>query len=83
MPGKAAGAIGKIIPFQEGGIVTRPTIGLIGEAGPEAVIPLRREGIGFGGEINIYLQGDFFTEAEIAKKFGDILAKEIKYQLKL
>jgi hypothetical protein len=26
--------------FQEGGIVTTPTVGLIGEAGPEAVIPL-------------------------------------------
>jgi hypothetical protein len=26
--------------FAEGGIVTRPTLGLIGEAGPEAVVPL-------------------------------------------
>ena len=29
-----------IHPFAEGGIVTEPTIGLVGEAGPEAVIPL-------------------------------------------
>jgi len=29
-----------VIPFQHGGIVTRPTLALIGEAGPEAVIPL-------------------------------------------
>ena len=28
--------------FQHGGIVTKPTIGLLGEHGPEAVIPLRR-----------------------------------------
>jgi hypothetical protein len=28
--------------MQEGGIVTRPTMALIGEAGPEAVIPLNR-----------------------------------------
>ena len=27
-------------PFAEGGIVTRPTMALIGEAGPEAVVPL-------------------------------------------
>lgn len=27
---------------QEGGIVTRPTLGVIGEAGPEAVIPLHK-----------------------------------------
>jgi phage-related minor tail protein len=31
-----------------GGIVTRPTLGLIGEAGPEAVIPLDRLS-GMGG----------------------------------
>jgi archaellum component FlaC len=78
------GAVGKVknvLGFQEGGIVTKPTLGLIGEAGPEAIIPLNK-GFGIGG-INIYLQGDFYTDAEIAKKFGDILAKEIKYQLKL
>ena len=47
------GADGDIItPFATGGIVTRPTIGLIGEAGPEAVIPLGRGGMG-GGTVNI------------------------------
>jgi TP901 family phage tail tape measure protein len=30
-----------IVPFAEGGIVDRPTIALIGEAGPEAIIPLK------------------------------------------
>ena len=34
----------KLAGFAKGGIVTRPTIGLIGEAGPEAVIPLGRGG---------------------------------------
>lgn len=28
--------------FAEGGIVTAPTLGLVGEAGPEAIIPLRK-----------------------------------------
>jgi len=28
--------------FQYGGVVNQPTIGLLGEAGPEAVVPLRR-----------------------------------------
>jgi phage-related protein len=32
--------IGSIIPFADGGIVNQPTIGLVGEAGPEAIIPL-------------------------------------------
>jgi len=36
----------------QGGIVTGPTIALIGEAGPEAVIPLDRAG-GFAGGANI------------------------------
>jgi len=34
------------MPFAEGGIVTRPTLALIGEAGPEAVIPLGKGGAG-------------------------------------
>jgi hypothetical protein len=29
-----------IVPFASGGIVTKPTLALIGEAGPEAVVPL-------------------------------------------
>lgn len=56
----AAGAVGRTIsrvwPFAEGGIVTGPTLGLVGEAGPEAIIPLDRlnqfGGFG-GGDINI------------------------------
>jgi hypothetical protein len=34
----------KLAGFAHGGIVTRPTMALIGEAGPEAVIPLGRGG---------------------------------------
>ena len=42
------------IPFAAGGIVTSPTLGLIGEAGAEAVIPLDQAG-SLGGTQNIYL----------------------------
>jgi TP901 family phage tail tape measure protein len=38
----AAGAGGHGVQLQHGGVVTRPTFALIGEAGPEAVIPLSR-----------------------------------------
>jgi len=48
---------GRLIPFAKGGIVDRPTIfpmaagaGLIGEAGPEAVLPLKR---GRGGDLGV------------------------------
>lgn len=34
----------------EGGIVTSPTLAMIGEAGPEAVIPLSGRGAGAGGD---------------------------------
>lgn len=44
---------GNVIPFARGGVVSRPTVfpmasgaGLMGEAGPEAVMPLRRGGDG-------------------------------------
>ena len=53
--------------FAEGGIVTRPTLGVIGEAGPEAVIPLDGSagGVG-GGVINIY--GDVYDADALEEK---------------
>lgn len=48
--------IPRIPALAEGGIVTSPTLALIGEAGPEAVIPLDRMG-DTGGGVNIYVQG--------------------------
>lgn len=83
-----AGKVGITFPeipkFAEGGIVNRPTLGLIGEAGPEAVIPLNRLGGGFGAStINVYLQGDFYTTSEIAEEFANKIARLIGYQIKL
>lgn len=74
--------VGSITPFASGGIVTSPTLGLVGESGPEAIIPLSRLGSA-GGGINIYLQGDFYTDTEVAEKFANKLATLIKYQLKM
>jgi hypothetical protein len=39
----------------KGGIVTGPTIAMIGEAGPEAIVPLSRGG-GFGANVTINVQ---------------------------
>jgi hypothetical protein len=48
----------KIPALAEGGIVTGPTLALIGEAGPEAVIPLDRAGgLGGGNTIHVHVQG--------------------------
>ena len=47
-----------------GGIVTSPTLALIGEAGPEAVVPLGKGG-GMGG-ITINISGGLGTSTDIA-----------------
>ena len=48
----------KIPALAEGGIVTGPTLALIGEAGPEAVIPLDRAGnMGGGTNVTIHVNG--------------------------
>jgi hypothetical protein len=46
--GPIGGAIGGFVGglFAEGGIVTKPTIAMVGEAGPEAIIPLDQLGAG-------------------------------------
>jgi hypothetical protein len=52
--GKVGNVISKVWPFAEGGVVTGPTLGLVGEAGPEAIIPLDRwREMRGGGDINI------------------------------
>lgn len=51
-----------------GGIVTRPTFALIGEAGPEAVIPLNRAGGGLGvvNHYHINIQGSVWSLDDLA-----------------
>ena len=44
-----------------GGIVTKPTLAVVGEAGPEAVIPLNK-GKSMGTTININVAGSVFVE---------------------
>lgn len=44
--------IDSVTPMAKGGIVTRPTFAMVGEAGPEAVIPLDRAGQ-IGRTVNI------------------------------
>jgi hypothetical protein len=63
-------ATGLGIPaMAEGGIVTKPTLALIGEgSGPEAVIPLSKmNSMGGGGDVNINVNGGLATSAEIGQ----------------
>ena len=50
----------------EGGIVSSPTLAMIGERGPEAVIPLNRAG-GMGGNYTINVNGGLASSAEIGQ----------------
>jgi hypothetical protein len=53
-------------PFARGGIVTGPTLGLVGEAGPEAIIPLDRfddvVGKRGGANVNIIVNAGMGTD---------------------
>jgi len=60
---------GGYIGMQHGGIITRPTLGLLAEAGPEAVIPLNK------GGINIFVELDGRI---IAQAIGQPLVDEIR-----
>jgi len=48
-----------------GGIVTGPTLALIGERGPEAVVPLSGRGGGGMGNYTININGGLGSSAEI------------------
>jgi hypothetical protein len=63
---------GKRVPMAEGGIVTRPTQALIGEAGAEAVIPLDKMS-GFGTTVNVNVAGSVISEGELQSVIQDAL----------
>jgi hypothetical protein len=72
---KIVANLGGIPAMAEGGIVTKPTLALIGEgSGPEAVIPLSRMGsMGGGGDVNINVTGGLATSAEIGQSVVNAL----------
>lgn len=81
---KGAGALGVSIPtiseipmLAKGGIVNSPTLAMIGEAGPEAVVPLGKNGGGFGGNITVNITGTFLSE-EAAMSMADAVVQQLK-----
>jgi phage-related minor tail protein len=68
-----------------GGIVTGPTLALIGEGGPEAVVPLSSMGAGGPGgqQIVININGGIFpADSSAIRQIGDLLAKQINMSLR-
>ena len=73
-----------------GGIVTRPTVALIGEAGPEAVVPLSRAGraanIGMGGgtiNVQVDVTVDPITGRQVLRLVQDDQRKNGPWNIKL
>lgn len=56
-----------------GGIVTSPTTALIGEAGPEAVIPLNRMGTMGGATVNIVVNGSVTSEGDLVNSIRNAI----------
>lgn len=81
MAGATGNATKGVRAMASGGIVTAPTLALIGEAGDEAVIPLSKMGDFFGGSgqviatQNIY--GDINTGADSDDMYSDFSAMVI------
>jgi exonuclease VII small subunit len=59
-----------------GGIVSKSTLAMIGEAGPEAVVPLSKMGsMGSGLVVNITVQGSVVQERDLAITVRDNIAQ--------
>ena len=98
--GNAFGANG-IVPFAKGGIVNSPTlfpfakgIGLMGEAGPEAIMPLQRGAngklgvlaTGSGGDINVVVNVDASGSSvegneQEGQQLGRVIAAAIQQEM--
>jgi hypothetical protein len=72
-----ANSLGVEIPaMAAGGIVTKPTLALIGEAGPEAVVPLSGRGAGMGTTINLTVNAGMGADgASIGREIVDIIKR--------
>ncbi|MHA7888141.1 phage tail tape measure protein [Roseicyclus sp.] len=99
LPFQKGGAIsqGRVMPFARGGVVQGPTpfpmrggMGLMGEAGPEAIMPLRRgpdgrlgvAAAGGGAPVHVVMnittpdvQGFQRSQTQIAAQMGRVLAR--------
>ena len=66
--------IPEITPLATGGLVTRPTLAMVGEAGPEAVVPLDR--MNSLGGVNITVNGALDPVA-VGRQIRQILANDL------
>ena len=68
--------LARIPKMAAGGIVTRPTLAMIGEAGPEAVVPLSGRNAGMGNVYNINVNAGMGTNgAQVGKEIVDAIKR--------
>ena len=71
-----SGTTVKIPKFAKGGIVNSPTIGMIGEAGPEAIVPLSGSNAGIGATYNIVVNAGIGTlGSQVGREIVDAIKK--------
>ena len=70
--GKVLSMLG--VPLASGGIVTSPSFHLIGESGPEAVIPLDKAN-GFGATYVININGDVYGVSDLESRIERVIQR--------
>lgn len=82
--GSVLGGASKMLGLAEGGIVTSPTIAMIGEGGePEAVIPLSKLGGIGGGGTTININGGTYLSESAAGELGDMILNKLKMNMRM
>jgi hypothetical protein len=75
----ATAKLSSIPRFADGGIVTKPTIPLVGQRGPEMIVPFA--GTYAGGGINITIHLDVINKDADSQAVMAMLAREIQKQV--
>jgi tape measure domain-containing protein len=78
MPTLPAIPLAPVAPHQHGGIAIRPHVGLVGEAGPEAIIPLKKGGGGLLGSVTVNAPIKINGAAGGGSDLGAILAEHAR-----
>ena len=73
--GGIGGSLNEMTMFAKGGIVKAPTLGIVGEAGPEAIIPLSKMGAMGGQTINLTVNAGYGADG---RAIGDVSVNELK-----
>jgi len=78
-----ARVLGEAPQYGDGGIVRRPTLGIIGEKGPEAVIPLADlRGATAPADININITGNYIQKDLDMRRLARAAAEELSLMLR-